>query len=207
MGLVFAPEGPSSVAQGGSPVHLVRLPRRVARGYAVPTLWPETHHMDRITAAADYLLDLRRTQRRVAALPDDVKPRSLDEGYRVQELLVRRLLEAGGGHSIGYKIACTSDLAQKALGVDAPFFGVLMSHTTHRSPATLPASDYLVRCAEAEFGFVMSADVPAGTTYTAETIKPFIGGVIPGIEIVDHRYHSWQTVGAPSLLADNAIHG
>jgi 2-keto-4-pentenoate hydratase len=24
---------------------------------------------------------------------------------------------------------------------------------------------------------------------------------------VDHRYHDWQAVGAPSLLADNAIHG
>lgn len=163
--------------------------------------------MDRITAAADYLLDLRKTQRRVAALPDDVKPRSLDEGYRVQELLVRTLLDAGGGRPIGYKIACTSDLAQKALGVDAPFFGVLMSHTSFRSPATVPAPEYLVRCAEAEFGFVMAADVPAGAAYTAETIQPFIGAVIPGLEIVSHRYHDWKTVGAPSLLADNAIHG
>jgi 2-keto-4-pentenoate hydratase len=31
--------------------------------------------------------------------------------------------------------------------------------------------------------------------------------VIPSIEIVDHRYHDWKTVGAASLLADNAIHG
>ena len=30
---------------------------------------------------------------------------------------------------------------------------------------------------------------------------------LPSIEIVDHRYHNWQVVGAPSLLADNAIHG
>src|SRR5262249_16188043 len=43
--------------------------------------------------------------------------------------------------------------------------------------------------------------------YTAETIAPFVAAVIPSIEIVDHRFHSWQTVGAPSLAADNAIHG
>ena len=163
--------------------------------------------MDRVTAACEYLLELRRTKRRVASLPADVVPRSLAEGYEVQERLVRTLLDRSGGHPVGYKIACTSTLAQKALGVDGPFFGVLMSQSTHPSPATLRGSDYTVRCAEAEFGFEMGEDVPAGPAYTAETIKPFIGAALPSIEIVDHRYHDWQTVGAPSLLADNAIHG
>ena len=53
----------------------------------------------------------------------------------------------------------------------------------------------------------MAEDVPAGRTYDAETIKDYIGAALPSIEIVDHRYHDWKTVGAPSLLADNAIHG
>jgi 2-keto-4-pentenoate hydratase len=163
--------------------------------------------MDRVAAAADYLFDLRRTQRRVAALPSDIVPRTLAEGYGVQHRLVDKLLGHLGGRPIGYKIACTSELAQKALGVDAPFFGVLMSHSTHPDKATLRAADFVVRCAEAEFGFEMAADVPAGLTYTTESIREFIGTTIPSIEIVDHRYHDWQTVGAPSLLADNAIHG
>jgi 2-keto-4-pentenoate hydratase len=163
--------------------------------------------MDRITAACDTLLDLRMRKHRVAALPADVVPRSLAEGYGVQQLLVKKLLDRGGGRPIGYKIACTSELAQKALGVDAPFFGVLMSHTTHPDGATLRGSDFLVRCAEAEFGFEMAADVPAGKTYTAESIKDYVAFAMPSIEIVDHRYDNWQVVGAPSLLADNAIHG
>ena len=29
-------------------------------------------------------------------------------------------------------------------------------------------------------------------------------GVIPGIEIVDSRFDDWLTIGAPSLIADNA---
>jgi 2-keto-4-pentenoate hydratase len=163
--------------------------------------------MDRVTAACDYLLDLRRTQRRVPALPADIVPRTLGEGYQVQEQLVRKLLDRSGGRPIGYKIACTSLLAQKALAVDGPFFGVLMSQSSHPSPATLPGKDFTVRCAEAEFGFEMAADVPAGPVYTAESIREFIGAALPSIEIVDHRYHDWKTVGAPSLLADNAIHG
>lgn len=163
--------------------------------------------MDRVTAACEYLLDLRRTRKPVAALPADIVPRSLAEGYEVQDRLVRELLARSGGRPIGYKIACTSELAQKALGVDGPFFGVLMSQSSQPDPGRLRASEFNVRCAEAEFGFEMGEDVPAGPAYTAETIRPFIGAALPGIEIVDHRYHSWQTVGAPSLLADNAIHG
>lgn len=164
--------------------------------------------MDRISTACDYLWDMRlRTRPPVAALPADVVPRSLAEGYAVQEQLVRKLLERHGGRPIGYKIACTSKLAQKALGVDGPFFGTLLSHSSHPDGATLPGADFTVRCAEAEFGFEMAADVPAGPTYTADSIKQLIGTALPSIEIVDHRYHNWQVVGAASLLADNAIHG
>jgi 2-keto-4-pentenoate hydratase len=163
--------------------------------------------MDRVQAAAEYLFDLRLTRHPVAAMPGDLVPLSIAEGYAVQDQLVRKLRDRFGGHPVGYKIACTSELAQRALGVDGPFFGVLFSHSTHASPASLCGSDFTVRCAEAEFGFEMAHDVPAGPAYTAETIREFIAAVLPSIEIVDHRYHDWKAVGAPSLLADNAIHG
>jgi 2-keto-4-pentenoate hydratase len=163
--------------------------------------------MDRIPAACDYLLELRRTKKPVPALPADIVPRSIAEGYVIQERLVRKLLDQFGGRPIGYKIACTSELAQKALAVDGPFFGVLMSHSSQKSPGKLRGSDFNIRCAEAEFAFEMSDDVPSGQTFTADSIKKYIAFALPSIEIVDHRYHDWKTVGAPSLLADNAIHG
>jgi 2-keto-4-pentenoate hydratase len=163
--------------------------------------------MHRPAAAADFLFDLRQSQRTVAALPDGLVPRSIAEGYAVQEHLVHKLREQFGSHPIGYKIACTSELAQRALGVDGPFFGVMLSHSSHKSPATIQGSDFTVRCVEAEFGFEMAADVPAGPAYTADSIRDYIAAAIPSIEVVDHRYHDWKTVGAPSLLADNAIHG
>jgi 2-keto-4-pentenoate hydratase len=53
--------------------------------------------MDRVTAADDYPFELRQTKRRVAALPPDVAPRSIAEGYAVQERLVQRLLDHFGG--------------------------------------------------------------------------------------------------------------
>ena len=163
--------------------------------------------MGRVAAACDYLFDLRQKQQTVVALPADVAPRSLAEGYEIQEALVRKLLAHFGGQPIGYKIACTSELAQKALGVAGPFFGILLAYSSHRNPARLPSAGFTVRCVEAEFGFEMATDVPAGPAYTAETIRDYIGAALPSIEIVDHRYVDWKTVGAPSLLADNAIHG
>src|SRR5262245_34081917 len=116
--------------------------------------------MDRVSAACEYLFEMRQARRTVAALPADVVPRSLAEGYEVQDRLVNKLLDHRGGRPIGYKIACTSELAQKALCVDGPFFGVLLSHSSSQSPGVLRASDFTVRCAEAEFGFEMATDVP-----------------------------------------------
>src|SRR5262249_52760723 len=152
-----APRAGARSPEVGDPLPGPRLPpdrRGRERGEAAPGVTEppvRRRRMDRPAAACEYLLDLRRTRRPVAALPVDVVPRSLAEGYDVQDRLVRTLLARSGGHPIGYKVACTSVLAQKALGVDGPFFGVLLSHSSHQSPATLSGADFTVRCAEAEF--------------------------------------------------------
>ncbi|MCE9530387.1 MAG: fumarylacetoacetate hydrolase family protein, partial [Planctomycetes bacterium] len=33
------------------------------------------------------------------------------------------------------------------------------------------------------------------------------GSGFAAIEVVNHRFHDWKKVGAPTLIADNAIHG
>ena len=71
--------------------------------------------MDRIASAAEILFDMRLAQRKEAALPSDVVPQSIAEGYQVQESTVRMLLARYGGTPIGYKAACTSVLAQQQL--------------------------------------------------------------------------------------------
>jgi 2-keto-4-pentenoate hydratase len=164
--------------------------------------------MDRTALAADELFDMRLKKRTAAGLPPGAKPAALAEAYRVQELLVRKMLARLDGRPIGYKAAATNVAAQKQMDVDGPFFGTLLSATSHTSPATLRAADFTLRIVEAEFGFEMGADVPpSAVPYTAETVAPFVAFVIPAIEVVDHRYHDWRAVGAPSLAADNAIHG
>ena len=161
-----------------------------------------------MNATAEYLFELRRQPRIVASLPPELIPESHAAAYRAQDALVAHILASSGGRVIGYKVAATNPFAQKLLQVPAPFFGVLLCGSTHRSPATLPAEDFTVRCIEAEFGFEIGADVTAaGCPYNRESIADFIAAALPSIEIVDHRYADWAAVGAECLIADNAIHG
>lgn len=161
---------------------------------------------ERIRAAADELLSMRREQRIQADLDARHRPADLREAYAVQALVVDGSLN-DGELPIGYKAACTSEIAQAALRIDRPVFGRLLPHTTSPSGATLPADRFVHRVVEAEFAFRLATDVePRPGGHTHESISAYIDAVIPAIEIVDHRFESWA-IGAVPIAADNAIHG
>lgn len=144
----------------------------------------------------------------MAELPAAVKPQTLTAAYDVQDGLVPLLLAYFGGEIVGYKIACTNEIAQKQLSVPHPFFGRMLAGTTQASPGKLKASEFFMMVMEAEFAFQMDRDLPpTGTPWTREQVEGAVRGVMAGIEVVDSRYDSWTTVGAASLIADNACHG
>ena len=158
--------------------------------------------------AGDYLAGLRFSGRQIEAMPPAIRPTDLTTAYAMQEVVVNRLVARQGGHRIGYKIACTSRGAQEMLHVDGPLYGQLLSFSSHAAPATLRRADFTQCVIEAEFGFRLGTDVPSSTTpYSAASIVPFIAELVPGIEIVNFRFIDWTVVGAPSIAADNAIHG
>jgi 2-keto-4-pentenoate hydratase len=160
-----------------------------------------------LSSAAAALLDMRSNRRVVADLPPMLRPRTLADAYAIQLDVVDALVAQAGGRCIGYKVACTNELAQAALQIDRPLFGRLMSHTTSPSGTTLPADQFTHRVIEAEFAFRIGTDVePLDGGHTRDTIAEHIDAVAPGIEIVDHRFESWA-VGALPIAADNAIHG
>lgn len=164
--------------------------------------------MDTISPAADFLAALRVDRQTVDRMPAELRPPTMAAAYAVQNALVERLLARHGGHAIGYKIACTSAMAQQLMGVAAPVYGRLLSSFVYPSPARLPAADFTIRCIEPEFAFELADDVPpADAPYTADTIAAYVGQAFPAIEIVDHRFADWNAFDACSLIADNAIHG
>jgi 2-keto-4-pentenoate hydratase len=159
-----------------------------------------------VGAAAAELLEMRANRRIAPDLPARLRPVALDAAYAIQRQVVGGLLPPGAG-PIGYKVACTSVVAQQALQIDGPLFGRLLSHTSHASGAVLEADRFVHRVIEAEFAFRIGSDVPARSDdWSIDSIAAYIDAVIPAIEIVDYRYESW-TVGALQVAADNAIHG
>jgi 2-keto-4-pentenoate hydratase len=157
--------------------------------------------------AATELLDMREVCRVVPDLPVRLRPRTLADAYSIQHRVVAALVEQAGGGCIGFKVACTNQIAQAALHIDRPVFGRLMSQTTSPSGTTLAADRFTHRVIEAEFAFLVGRDVePVDGGHTQATIAEHIDALIPSIEIVDYRFESWA-VGALRIAADNAIHG
>jgi len=155
--------------------------------------------------APDLLARARIDHRRLPELASDVRPKTTGDAYVVQDGLVDRLLAHYGGSVIGYKIACTNVTAQRQLNVDAPFAGRLLSAFFFESPARVESAPFFMRVVEAEFAFEMARDLPPGPLpHSRQEIAAAVKGVLPGIEIVDSRFDDWTTIGAPSLIADNA---
>src|SRR5262245_14519959 len=127
----------------------------LGRGSCVVVADWQAVHMDDETVgdAARELLDMRASRRVVPDLPPRLRPETLADAYAIQHRVVGALVARAGGRCIGYKVACTNEIAQAALQIDRPVFGRLMSQTTTPSAATLAADRFTHRVVEAEFAF------------------------------------------------------
>lgn len=157
-------------------------------------------------AAARYLVDARLAQHPIDGLPPQHVPTDLDAGYAIQSFVVERLLAQWGGRRVGYKIACTNEHAQALLNSPGPVFGHLLSAVVHRSPASLPAGQFIHRVIEPEFAFEMASDVDEPVAaITGASVAEHVGRVMPAIEIVDYRFPSMEHYTAQTVAADNAL--
>jgi len=161
-----------------------------------------------IQTGARLLTEARLKHQRIAELPEAIRPKTPEEAYACQDAVVARLLEHYGGRVIGYKIACTNKIAQELLRVDRPFHGKLLSSFCFDSPSRVKADSFFMRVIEAEFAFLMARDLaPCPQPFSRDEVSAAVEGVLPGIEIVDSRFHEWTSAGIESLLADNDCHG
>jgi 2-keto-4-pentenoate hydratase len=155
----------------------------------------------RFRSASDLLWRLWQEERRVASLPEAIRPVTREEGYAVQALLERR----SAGPLFGWKIAATSRAGQAHIGVDGPLAGRLLRERVLESGGTFRLGANHMRVAEPEFAFRMAHDIaPRAAPYEAPDVLAAIGSLHPAIEIPDSRYEDFTAVGAPQLIADNA---
>jgi 2-keto-4-pentenoate hydratase len=154
-----------------------------------------------VTSAADLLWEHWRDGRRMAALPEALRPRTRADGYAVQAALASR-----SPHPLfGWKIAATSTAGQRHINVDGPLAGRLFRERVFEPDTEVPIGANAMRVAEAEFAFRMARDLPPRReAYTAGEVLDAVDTLHPAIELPDSRYDDFTLVGAAQLIADNA---
>jgi 2-keto-4-pentenoate hydratase len=159
--------------------------------------------MDKTLAAAQIIATARRNLARLGSLPSELAPQTEADGYRIQRA-VHDLLLPQVGAMVGYKIGCTSAVMQQYLNIPHPCAGGVFAKGVHESGVSLPASDFVRVGVECEIAVRLGRDLPASQApFTADSVALAVEAYHPAIEIVDERYVDWQSIGAPTLVADD----
>ena len=159
--------------------------------------------MDKTLEAAKAVAVARRDLSPLQPLTAEVAPRDEAEGYRIQDA-VHAVLAGDVGPLVGYKIGCTSAVMQRYLGIPHPCGGGVFSRGVHSSGVSLRHSDYVRVGVECEIAVRLARSLSPGEgPFTAEWMMEAIEAYHPAIEIVDDRYVKWETMGAPTLVADD----
>lgn len=153
---------------------------------------------------ADELLTAQETLKPVAPLRDRLPGMTLDDAYVIQDIQLRRHLEAGRVLS-GRKVGLTSLAMQAQLGVDSPDFGFFFADMVHHENARIEASGFIAPKVEPEFGFMLKQTLQ-GPGVTLHEAAAAIGEIYPAIEIIDSRITDWN-IKLVDTVADNASCG
>src|SRR5713226_3484868 len=159
--------------------------------------------MNNTLAAAQSIATARRNRTPLQPFSGHAAPRDEAEGYRIQDAL-HGLLAADFGARVGYKIGCTSAVMQRYLDIPHPCVGGLFATGVHDSGVSLRAKDFVRVGVECEIAVRLARDLPSSDApFTADGVAQAIDAYLPAIEIVDDRYVKWETMGAPTLVADD----
>ncbi len=160
--------------------------------------------MNRVEAAAQYLVRAHETHANYQNLPSDLAPIDLRDAYKIQQVFHKHL-EARYGSVVGWKIAVTTPAMRKILDIPRPVIGAIFRDRVHRAPVRLSAADFVRPCIEFEIALELSRDLPRqAVPYRAEDMLPLVTAAYPAFELVDDRFADYRDTQGTSLCADNA---
>jgi 2-keto-4-pentenoate hydratase len=149
-------------------------------------------------AAAAWLAELWRSGRQAAALPPELRPGTIDDGYAIQDRLVALL----GERVVGWKLGVGSLKQRAETGAGGSIAGRVFATHCHRPGDTVLLPDRAPVTVEFEIAYVLGREIrpdePAADPMAAvaETRVTF--------ELVRSRFIDRRAVGWPSFTADNA---
>jgi len=119
------------------------------------------------------------------------------------------LAEAGdayGAREVGYKIGCTSPLAQQITGAPGPFFAPMVDRDILEDGALLPWKPHY-RGVECEFAFRMGRTYPmVGEAPSLESLKEAVSACHLALEVVGRRTEGEGLAPYPGVIADFGAH-
>lgn len=137
----------------------------------------------------------------IAKLTDLYPDMTVDDGYAVQDELLRRWT-ARGRQLIGLKAGLTSKAKMIQMGVDVPSFGMLMRDTCDPEGGIIATDKLIHPRVEAEIAFVMKSEL-RGPDVSIEQVVAATDYVQPAIEVIDSRFENFK-FDLPSVIADNS---
>lgn len=161
-------------------------------------------HPPAVVKAADLLEEAARTRAACPPVRTLLDAGDLDAAYAVQQLNVRRGLDAGR-RLVGRKIGLTSPAVQRQLGVDQPDFGALFADMAVPDGGEVPAGRLLQPKVEAEVALVLGRDLPHPACTVVDVLRA-VDFALPALEIVDSRVRGWD-ISLVDTVADNASCG
>jgi len=151
---------------------------------------------------ANIIIKCRNNNNLIPDLNDNI-PKDVNEAYLIQEHVIKSF----NYNSIGWKVGCTTEMAQKFSGMTEPFSGVMFKETTSSSPNLSINSDMNKPIIEPELCFEIDGDVTdIGELYNKNNILKHIKSILPVIEIVDTRYKKGWDIKALETISDNGVH-
>ena len=162
---------------------------------------------DRTDAMARWMWDARRRRETYRNLPEELRPASIAEAYAAQDAYCR-LAELVYGAVAGAKIATTTKVMQRLMGINHACGGAIFARTIHRSPAKLRVADFINLRIESEIALVLGADLPASRApWTKDAVAAAVAGAMPAFELIEDRGADYAETQATSLIVENCWNG
>ena len=157
-----------------------------------------------IAALADRIVEGRRSKTTMDWLADATASLSEADAYKVQ-FAVHDKLEAAGWKLAGWKVAFAVPAQYEPLKLSGPAFAGIYTSGIKQSGAVFEKGWPLKAGVECEMVARMAKDAPAGTQYTADSIKDYVANLYCGMEVVENRYGDASKLGGPGRIVDDVL--
>jgi 2-keto-4-pentenoate hydratase len=155
----------------------------------------------KIQAAANALLDARRTGRPLPDLPAELQPADMSEVSAIQDTVATAFGDIGG-----WKIGAPTPEA-------TPMFAPMPAAWIAETGGTLTGPRWRFRGLEAEIAFLVGQDLPARdvasgeSPYTREEVLGAMASCHPAIEVLESAFQDPSKVTKNAMFADLQAHG